>query len=186
MEACPIDLAGTLGDNNIITLTWAPYGGWKNGVDHYLVEKFNEQGQLLQTFNMGIATILVDDEVDFDNQTYVYRVTAVAKDAGVSVSNTITIIKEPNLAYPTAFTPNGDGNNDLFKVFGQFTSEVEFKIFNRWGELLFITYDLDQGWDGTYKGSAMPEGTYVFRAYLTDLAGRTSERSGTVVLLRKK
>jgi len=188
LEACPINLGGTLGDNNIINLTWTPYGGWKNGVDHYLVEKFSEQGQLLQTFNMGIATTLVDDEEDFANQTYVYRVTALAKDAGISVSisNTITIIKEPNLAYPTAFTPNGDGNNDLFKVFGQFTSEVEFKIFNRWGELLFITYDLDQGWDGTYKGSAMPEGTYVFRAYLTDLAGRTSERSGTVVLLRKK
>ena len=185
-EACPIFLTGTLGDNNIITLTWNAYTGWQNGVDHYVVEKFNEQGQLLQTFNTGTTT-LVDDEEDFDNQTYVYRITAIAKDAGIpsSVSNTIIIIKEAILSYPTAFTPNGDGKNDDFKVFGQFTAAVEFKIFNRWGELLFITDDLDKGWDGSYKGSAMPEGTYVFRAFLTDHAGRTSERSGTVVLLRK-
>ncbi len=73
---------GTLGDNNIITLTWNAYTGWQNGVDHYVVEKFNEQGQLLQTFNSGTTT-LVDDEEDFDNQTYVYRITAVANDAGI-------------------------------------------------------------------------------------------------------
>ncbi len=185
-EACPIFLTGTLGDNNVITLSWSAYTGWQNGVDHYVVEKFNEQGQLLRTFTSGTTT-LVDDEEDFDNQTYVYRITAIANDAGISssVSNTIIIIKEAILSYPTAFTPNGDGKNDDFKVFGQFTAAVEFKIFNRWGELLFITDDLDKGWDGSYKGSAMPEGTYVFRAFLTDHAGRTSERSGTVVLLRK-
>ena len=186
-EACPIFVSGSLGDNNVITLVWDAYTGWKNGVDHYLVEKFNEQGQLLGTFDTGVATTLVDDVEDFDNQTYVYRITAVANDAGItnSISNTIIIIKEPNLSYPTAFTPNGDNQNDVFKVFGQFTAAVEFKIFNRWGELLFITDDLDKGWDGTYRGTSMPEGTYVFRAFLTDLAGRTSERSGTVVLLRK-
>ena len=185
-EACPIFLTGTLGDNNIITLAWNAFTGWQNGVDHYVVEKFNEQGQLLQTFSSG-STTLVDDEEDFDNQTYIYLITAIANDAGISssVSNRIIIVKEAILSYPTAFTPNGDGKNDDFKVFGQFTAAVEFKIFNRWGELLFITDDLDKGWDGSYKGSAMPEGTYVFRAFLTDHAGRTSERSGTVVLLRK-
>lgn len=187
-EACPLFVSGSLGDNNVITLVWNGYTGWKNGIDHYIVEKFNEQGQLLQTFNAGTATTLVDDQEDFNNQIYVYRITAVAKDAGVStsISNSITIIKEANLSCPTAFTPNGDNMNDVFKVFGQFTAAVEFKIFNRWGELLFITNDLGKGWDGTYKGSAMPEGTYVFRAFLTDYAGRTSERSGTVVLLRKR
>lgn len=187
IEACPINLSGSLQQGNVINLSWSAYTGWKNGVDHYMVEKFNEQGQLLQSFNAGLATTLVDDEADFVNQVYVYLVTAFPNETGIvnSSSNTITIIKEPNLFHPSAFTPNSDGLNDLFKVFGQFTTQVEFKIFNRWGELLFITYDLDKGWDGTYKGAAMPEGTYVFRAYLTDLAGRTSERSGTILLLRK-
>jgi gliding motility-associated-like protein len=185
-EACPIFVIGSLGENNVITLSWNDYTGWKNGVDHYVVEKFSESGQLIQSFNTDAIT-LVDDEEDFVNQIYIYRITAIANDAGVSssISNSITIIKEPNLSSPAAFTPNGDNLNDVFKVFAQFTAAVEFKIFNRWGELLFITNDLGKGWDGTYKGSAMPEGTYVFRAFLTDMAGRTSERSGTVVLLRK-
>lgn len=186
-EACPIHLTGSLQPDNVISLNWTGYTGWKNGVDHYTVEKFNEQGQLLFSFNTGTATALVDTEEDFTTQVNVYRVTAFPVSAGItpSVSNIVTVIKEPNIFHPSAFTPNNDGLNDLFKVFGQFTAEVEFKIFNRWGELLFLTTDLDKGWDGTYKGAAMPEGTYVFRAYLTDLAGRTSERSGTILLLRK-
>ena len=188
IEACPVTLSGTLQPNNIINLSWTPYGGWKNGVDHYVVEKFSEQGQLLQTFDTGLATVLTDNEEDFVNQVYLYRVTVFAVEAGIvnSTSNTITVIKEPNLFHPSSFTPNSDGLNDIFKVFGQFTAQVEFKIFNRWGEMLFITNDLDQGWDGTYKNNAMPEGTYVFRAKLTDQAGRTSDRSGTILLLRKR
>ncbi len=187
IEACPVNLSGTLQPNNTINLSWTPYGGWKNGVDHYIVEKFNNQGQLLQTFDTGLGTVLTDDEEDFVNQVYLYRITVFSVDAGLltSTSNTITVIKEPNLFHPSSFTPNSDGLNDIFKVFGQFTAQVEFKIFNRWGELLFITEDLDQGWDGTYKGNAMPEGTYVFRAKLTDQAGRTFDRSGTILLLRK-
>ncbi len=121
------------------------------------------------------------------NQISIYRITAVANDAGIvpSVSNTITIIKDPNLFHPTAFTPNGDGLNDIFNVFGQFIIAFEMKIFNRWGEMMYATDDLDQGWDGMYKGTIMPEGTYVFRAKITDQAGRTFDRSGPFVLLRK-
>jgi len=188
IEACPVNLSGTLQPNNVINLSWTPYGGWKNGVDHYILEKFNDQGQLLQTFDTGLGTVLTDDEEDFVNQVYLYRVTVFSVEAGLltSTSNTITVIKEPNLFHPSSFTPNSDGLNDIFKVFGQFTAQVEFKIFNRWGELLFITDDLDKGWDGTYKSNAQPEGTYVFRAKLTDQAGRTSDRSGTILLLRKR
>jgi gliding motility-associated-like protein len=51
---------------------------------------------------------------------------------------------------------------------------------------MFYTTDLSSdGWDGTYKGNPMPEGTYVFTAKITDFAGRTFDRSGTIVLLRK-
>jgi len=188
IPACPITLSSQLQQDNVINLVWTEYTGWTNGVDHYLLEKFDAQGQLLSSFDTGLTTTFVDDAEDFVNQVYLYRVTAfpVENGVGISVSNTITVIKEPNLFHPTAFTPNGDTKNDIFKVFGQFTATVEFKIFNRWGELMFLTTDLNLGWDGTYKGNLMPEGTYVFRAKLTDLAGRSSERSGTIVLLRKR
>jgi gliding motility-associated-like protein len=187
VEACPILLVGTLEANNAVSLAWNSYGGWKDGVDHYTVEKYNEQGQLLATTNTGSNTLHVDNTPDLVNQITIYKITAFANGAGVvpSVSNVVTIVKEPNLFYPTAFTPNGDNLNDIFNVFGQFITSFEMKIFNRWGELMYATDDLDKGWDGLYKGTLMPEGTYVFRAAITDQAGRTFDRSGTVVLLRK-
>jgi gliding motility-associated-like protein len=187
IEACPILLIGTLEANNAITLSWNSYEGWKNGVDHYIVEKFNQQGQLLLTINTGANTSYVDNTQDLLNQISIYKVTAVAISAGIvsSVSNLVTLIKEPNLFYPTAFTPNGDNLNDIFNVFGQFITSFEMKIFNRWGELMYATDDIDKGWDGLYKGTLMPEGTYVFRASIKDQAGRIFDRSGTVVLLRK-
>ncbi len=125
---------------------------------------------------------------DLSNQIYAYVIYATATDVGItlSISNQITIIKEPKLYYPGAFTPNGDNLNDEFKVIGQYVSELDMKIFNRWGEQLYGSSDINQGWNGTYQGKDVPEGTYAFVADITDFAGRKFNRSGSVVLLRKK
>jgi gliding motility-associated-like protein len=132
---------------------------------------------------------LLDNAQDLDNQVYVYVVKANAVDGGLgtSVSNTIKVVKNPNLFYPTAFTPDhqGPAENEAFRVFGQYVQEFEMKIFNRWGELLYSTSNLNDSWDGTFKGAPMPEGTYAFIATITDDIGRTFHRSGSVVLLRK-
>jgi gliding motility-associated-like protein len=186
-EACPIRLTGSLQSDNTISLGWSDYAGYKDGVAEYIVEKFSPEGQLLQTFTPGTTLVLLDDAEDLTQQTLVYRVRAIPVTAGLpeSISNRIVIIKNPNLFYPTAFTPNGDNLNDHFNVFGQYITDFEMNIFNRWGELLFTTRALDQGWDGLYKGNPMPEGTYTFVADITDLAGRTFKKSGSVLLLRK-
>jgi gliding motility-associated-like protein len=188
-EACPIRLSGTLQPDNSVLLTWSDYAGWKNGVSNYEIQKFTSQGQLLETITNGTANTYTDATLDFTNQTYVYIVTAFANDGGLvqSVSNAITVTKEPYLTYPTAFSPRGDEpKNQIFKVFGQYVSSFELRIFNRWGQELFYTDNFSKGWDGTYNGSLMPEGTYVFTAQITDLEGRTSDRSGTVVMLVKR
>jgi gliding motility-associated-like protein len=187
LESCPIRLSGNLSQDNIINLTWTAYTGWQSGVSSYTVEKYNQQGQLVQTYNTS-STTLTDDVQDLNNQLYKYVVKAIANEAGLSqaVSNVITIIKDPNLFYPTGFTPNGDNLNDVFNVFGQYITDFEMKIFNRWGELMFTTANLEEGWDGNFKGNAMPEGTYTFVANITDVAGRTFKRSGSVLLIRKK
>ncbi|MFZ2907010.1 MAG: gliding motility-associated C-terminal domain-containing protein [Cyclobacteriaceae bacterium] len=187
-DVCPIRLSGNTNPDNTITLNWSDYSGWAGGVNNYVVEKYDEQGVPLQTFNAGSATTIDDLTNDPTTQLYVYLVRANANGVGLgqAVSNEITIIKEPHLYYPTAFTPNGDNLNDVFTVYAQYVEEFEMKIFNRWGELLFTTKDLEQGWDGKFKGVTQPEGTYAFVAKLTDLAGRTFNRSGSVVLLNKK
>ncbi len=187
LEACPVRLSGNLQKDNNINLTWTPYLGWTNGVSGYIIEKYSEAGQLLQTFQAGTATAFLDDSDDLTYQTFLYVIKANAVEGGLgqAVSNTIAILKDPNLFHPTAFTPNGDNLNDIFSVFGQYVVDFELKIFNRWGELLYTTINLEEGWDGTFRGNQMPEGTYTFIANIKDRAGRTFKRSGSVLLLRK-
>lgn len=188
IEACPVVLTGNLESDNTVNLSWTDYTGWQNGVSNYVVDKYNERGQLLGSFDAGISLSYLDDTEDLTTQVYVYVIRAIPTDGSVtpSVSNRITVIKNPNLFYPTSFTPNDDALNDIFNVFGQYITDFQMDIFNRWGELMFTTSNLSEGWDGKYKGNPMPEGTYTFVANITDLAGRNFKRSGTVVLLRKK
>ena len=66
---------------------------------------------------------------------------------------------------PNAFTPNGDGINDSFSPQGQgFDAEdYELSIFNRWGDVIFLTRDSNSGWAGSYGGRIVPEGAYAYR-----------------------
>ena len=65
---------------------------------------------------------------------------------------------------PNAFTPNQDNTNDLLRVRGSFITEQEFvfRIFDRWGNLLFESFDPIEGWDGKHKGKACNPGVYVY------------------------
>jgi gliding motility-associated-like protein len=72
-----------------------------------------------------------------------------------------------NFFFPNAFTPNGDGLNDIFlPYFEEDVIGMELNIFNRWGEVIFTSTDLTKGWDGTYKGEAVQDGVYMWTANL--------------------
>lgn len=187
-EACPIRLTGSLDNDNGVNLSWNLYNGWVDGVLTQNIEKYDEAGILIETIPVGQQTSYFDANTDPERQVYQYRIVAYAIDnlIPVSISNVFAIVKDPKLFYPGAFTPNGDDLNDIFNVYGQYISQFEMDIYNRWGELLFTTDDLDEGWDGTFKNNAMPEGTYTFVAKITDLAGRQFKKSGSILLLRKK
>lgn len=89
---------------------------------------------------------------------------------------------------PSAFTPNEDGLNDVFhfKGVGFDTEEFEFYVFSRWGEMLFYTNDINEGWDGTVKESGLlvPEGVYTWMALVLDFNGVRQRYFGTVTLFR--
>ncbi len=87
--------------------------------------------------------------------------------------------------FPNAFTPDGDGLNDEFKAMSQPDNLTSFSmtIFNRWGQMVFETKDITHGWDGTFKGTEAPAGTYVFRLEYS-IAGYDFDTNGTVVLVR--
>ena len=69
---------------------------------------------------------------------------------------------EPRVNIPDAFTPNSDGQNDVLQVFTAYVSDYEFRIYNRWGEVIFVSNNPEQKWDGTYRGSAYPSMLYPY------------------------
>jgi len=86
---------------------------------------------------------------------------------------------------PNAFTPNHDGNNDLFMPGNScLFSNYSFVIYDRWGKRIFLSSDAKKGWDGTINGRSQPSGTYVWIMEYTDtLTGKHEKKSGTVILL---
>lgn len=90
-----------------------------------------------------------------------------------------------DLLIPSAFTPNGDGKNDIFKILN-FTNQhlVEFKVFNRWGTVLFRTNNPLEGWDGTFKHIIQPTGLYGYVIRIAYQEGVEETYKGTVTLIR--
>lgn len=86
---------------------------------------------------------------------------------------------------PTAFTPQGDEQNRIFKIQGYDVEEVlEFRIFNRWGNMVFSTTNKNEGWDGTYKGKLQPIDSYIYTVKVKTTKGEIITKKGTVLLLQ--
>jgi gliding motility-associated-like protein len=86
---------------------------------------------------------------------------------------------------PNAFTPNGDGKNDVFKpLIPAPVRNYNFKIWNRWGLMLFETQNQDKGWDGRIQSREQGSGVFIYLITFRDLDGRNVKRSGTIVLIR--
>ncbi|MCF6342332.1 MAG: gliding motility-associated C-terminal domain-containing protein [Bacteroidales bacterium] len=89
---------------------------------------------------------------------------------------------------PNAFTPNGDGLNDIFKAVPKYdyVSKYQLTIYNRWGQQIFECNDIDCGWDGNYNGNASPNGAYIYKIVYEEISrpGQSKTLEGTVVLVR--
>jgi gliding motility-associated-like protein len=85
---------------------------------------------------------------------------------------------------PTAFTPDGNGRNDGYAPVGEF-DRADFSIYNRWGQLLFVSSPSQPYWDGTYQGQLVPDGVYIVHAdlYWTGV-GQKRHGSSSFTLLR--
>jgi gliding motility-associated-like protein len=124
-----------------------------------------------------------------DTGMYIVTLT-VTSDSGcvTSFSDTTFIdvcsddVTDPVL--PSAFTPNGDGHNDVFIVRGGPMQEMELRIYNEWGNLIFTSTTQTDGWDGTYKSKPQPAGTYVWTLVGTTADGNPINLHGSVTLMR--
>lgn len=101
-----------------------------------------------------------------------------------TVSRLVRVEQEYHFYVPDAFTPNLDGRNDEFRGYGEFFSDYQMSVYNRWGEEIFYSSVPENGWDGTYKGTPVEVGVYVYRFLIRDWKGEEHTYRGGVSLLR--
>jgi gliding motility-associated-like protein len=182
--------------NNLITVQITPVANFD--VDPSTISIFDPTTQVT---NLADGSTSCDysfldkniyDECDFEflfqNTTSPQPITqTVTNDFGCASSLTKYVSFKDHVVYvPTAFTPNGDGLNDILKAVTAGVTKIHFEIFDRFGQLVFETYDVDRGWDGTYKNAdyfAM-NGVYNWRIRVVDLSKKSTDYRGSINLLK--
>jgi gliding motility-associated-like protein len=125
------------------------------------------------------------------NNTYdlpgTYQILLIATDEKGcidSIQKPITIEDEYYVYVPNAFTPDGERFNTYFCISTIGVKSGEILIFNRWGELVFESKDLNFQWDGTYNGTLIQDGTLSWKLNYTTNSGRTKKITGHITLLK--
>lgn len=91
---------------------------------------------------------------------------------------------EPDIFIPNAFSPNGDGENDGYRVTGKVVEEIDLKIYNRWGELVYETTDPTESWDGTFNGKKVDPVVFVYNLSVTCIDRRVYLKKGNITVIR--
>lgn len=188
--ACPAMLTAQAGDadGNSVRLTWTELRGPDPSVPvSYRLESIGVAGTV-QDRGPVTGFEFIDQALLPDQLVLRYRLRAVAggglPPGAVSYSNTVTVVRRYRLFVPTAFTPNGDGLNDVLEVKGRFPDQFLFVVVNRDGQEVFRGTDRTQRWDGRVRGNAPVPGAYVWRFEATDETGQRIVQHGTITILR--
>lgn len=157
----PLQLnAADLNNSGIINYTWSP----PTGLDNPFIKN---------------PVALLDRDI-------IYKLD-VSTSAGCAGTNYIIVkvYDKPDVHVPTAFTPGGDGVNDLFRAIPVGIKEFHYlNVFNRWGQLVFTSSDYKKGWDGKIDNMEQGPGVYVWIAEAVDYKGNLIRKKGTVTLIR--
>jgi gliding motility-associated-like protein len=149
----------------------------------------------LWSFGDGGSSTLPEPQYQY-NSVGIYDIMLIATSAfGCSDTAYSTVTTTADIVFPNVFTPNPDGpnggsydinslTNDVFFPYTSGVTDFKFEIFNRWGELIFVSDNINIGWDGYYKGRMCEEDVYVWKAYAKLNNGKVFKKTGDVTLLR--
>jgi gliding motility-associated-like protein len=140
----------------------------------------------------GLSSSVIQNPVFSYDRSIEYRIRMTSAEGCdtedvllVNVVNNNDPSAKPDLLVPNAWTPNGDGHNDqLFPFTINIRQLVYFRVFNRWGQLMYETKQLGQGWDGMYRGEKQPIDVYTWTAEAIGNDGSVIRKSGNAALLR--
>lgn len=164
-------------ENDDITFTDASYGATIAGWNWYFMSTASQQST-------------EQNPVFIYTEAGAYAITLIAKsDQGCidTVTKTILVGQDFGIFVPNAFTPNGDGLNDIFFAKGFGIVSFKMEIFDRWGEKVFTGNNINDAWDGTYQlkgGKIVQDGVFSWRIELTDVYGKSKELTGHVTLIK--
>ena len=176
-------------------LSWYPYVDYEVGVKSYQIYRITNMGEPELINVIDAPDTAYTDNLDFVSGSDIedeicYYVVAEENDnynrgdKGFSQSNTKCISVTPKILMPNAFTPNGDGRNDIIKPVLTFIPEKYiYQVFDRWGSRIFETTDPEEGWDGSVRGmDKASEGVYIYYILLTTTKGIEVEQRGEITL----
>jgi gliding motility-associated-like protein len=136
----------------------------------------------------GVLQNFTDENVLVFTQTGIFEIMHECSNVGGCIDKEIYYVnaKFPNDFYvPSAFSPNGDGVNDVFGISGIGIEKLQLIIFDSWGEEVFVIQNPNQTWDGKmHSGAVLPDGLYAFKLVAHDIEGNPFFRNGTLMLIR--
>jgi PKD repeat protein len=146
-------------------------------------------------FGDGNSSALTNPTHNYSSVGFFEIDLVVTNEFGCSDTSKLKIMTEADVIFPNAFSPNLEGpsggyyypgslDNDIFFPYTSGVIDYKFQIFNRWGELIFETEDIKQGWDGYYRGKICQVGVYVWKAYIKLNSGKIFNKTGDVTLLK--
>ncbi|MFD2247682.1 gliding motility-associated C-terminal domain-containing protein [Pontibacter ruber] len=183
-STCPVFLLATAQEGGPVLLAWTGFVGFTNGVGQYTLELLDETGNVI--FSTPVSGNAYNDRSPSEDvQVLRYRIKATSRSGNATTYSNIAVIEQPlRLLVPSAFTPNGDGLNDVLVVKGKFFENFRITIYNRTGNVVYQGNDRNNGWDGTFEGREMPADAYAYEITYTTQDGTPKRRTGTVTLLR--
>ena len=171
-------------------LTWNSYADWKAGVEEYEIYRSSagKDATLVSTTSKTTYTESLSSETETSGMCY-YVKAVPANSTGESEpakSNTACVSNKAIIAMPNAFKPGSDiPENRVFKPVMNVVSDYDFYIYDRWGNIVFHTQNISEGWRGKITGSRKaPEGVYVYKIVFTK-DGKKHRKTSTVTLIRE-
>ena len=140
-------------------------------------------------FSESLSDLNIADPLAFPLETTTYFLEITDENGCVNtILFTLVVVErtceDPNIFLPNAFTPNGDGENDVLRLMGNGVEEMHLVIYNRWGQKMFESFDQNIGWDGTFKGKQLPPDAYGFYLTVLCVGGEDYYKKGNITLLR--
>lgn len=175
-------------------LNWNPYYQWNGSVNEYRVLRSMNNTGIFDEVGSSTPTNLnykdnVSEQIKSTGE-FCYKIVGVENInshgfAETSESNVVCVTQDPLVYVPNAFTPDGDSRNDVFLPIVSYVdyTNYDLQIYNRWGEVIFRTSDVNLGWDGTENNKKCREGVYVYLIQFKTGDGKDVVTKGHVTLL---